>query len=243
MDWTISSQIHEQLDACAYSVGVLLGDGYLSSEVNRKNGKAYPQYTVCFGQLEREIVERVRDEIDSVFGSRYAIFPRTLNSGKIFHRMHVCRKDIFDFFAVNTLYKQEIPGHYFSTSDDVKRDFIQGLMDADGYVSAREKNGMKWWNVGFANNKISIIRGLASLLQSMGVHVGKIGEYTKAGYRVVYRINPNIRTFGEKGPFFYCQRKRKSIEAYVSHVRGSETKRTAPSTQGEDIVRQIAKAI
>jgi hypothetical protein len=73
-------------------------------------------------------------------------------------------------------------------------------------------------------------------MQSMGIKVGKITTMKKAGYRDVYGVYPNPRSFHEAGMSFHASRKQARFNRYVEHVLGSETLRAAPATSGEDIV-------
>lgn len=236
VDWTISSEKYavelvDQLSRCAYSVGQVLGDGHIQSYRVQKKGKWYPLQMVRIGTEDRDALERVRDEVEAVFGPKYAIMDyRVLKSGKVFYQVHLYRRDIFDFFAINTAMKTKIPDMYFSAPDAVKKELIAGLLDSDGYVSHRKFANHEQWIVGFANTKRELVEGMAALLKSLGVKVGKIGETTKGEYRVVYRIAPNIRSFVEAGCYFRVARKAKKLNDCLDYMLGSETMYAAPSS-------------
>src|SRR5262245_6421751 len=97
--------------AVAYTMGNFIGDGSASAQVRTrkagsiprlKNDKQYVQCSVRFGSLDIESMERVQQEIATAFGRRHPIFPRTLKSGRIFHCLNTCSREVFDFFSVNT---------------------------------------------------------------------------------------------------------------------------------------------
>jgi len=230
-DWAISSE-NDVYDNLAYSVGFFLGDGSLSNApfTSTRNGKTYFHNDVVFVCSDKEPIERVQFQLENVFGKKYSITERTLKSGILHWRITAHKRDIFDWFSVNTNWKNEVPGYYFSASKEVKKELIRGLMDSDGHCAEFTDNGNKRWTVGFSNNKIEIINNCAALMQMVGIKVGKIAEGHKKGYRTTYMIRPNPRSFHESGMFFYASRKQEKFDRYVEHVIGSETLRATPST-------------
>lgn len=234
-----SEKHHEQLSRTAYSIGFILGDGYLQHYSAVKKGKRYPFQCIHVGKPDLDVVERVRDEIEATFGVKYAVFKQTLASGLPFYNLRAYRRDVFDFFAINTRYKAEIPKFFFSAPKDIKRDLIAGLMDSDGHISqSTQKN---WWQIGFGMTNREIVSGAANIMRSLGVKVGQIGECQQGDYRLFYRIRPNIRSFIEAGCYFHAERKTERLKAWESHVLGSETTSAAPVTPGEGIVRHASK--
>jgi len=236
-------------DKLAYSVGFFLGDGSLYSGpfISSKNGKTYFHNDVVFVCSDLEPIERVQSQIESAFGKSYNIQQRILPSGLPHYTLTAHRREIFDFFSVNTTMRWEIPQYYFSAPRETKLELCRGLMDSDGHCAEFIDNHdpryeVKRWTIGFSNGKLRIVQGLASIMQSLGMKVGVISPAKKAGYRDTYIIRPNPRSFHEAGMFFYASRKQAKFNRYIEHVLGSETLRTAPVTSGEDIVPPLAKA-
>lgn len=231
-------------DELAYSVGFFLGDGslYAGPFISPGNGKTYYKNDVVFVCSDLEPVQRVQVQIETVFGKRYNMVTRTLPSGLPHYSLTAHRRPIFEFFSVNTAMRQEIPSYYFSAAPETKRELLRGLLDTDGFVaefvdrSRGPGRGIKRWQVGFCNGKLAIVQGVASIMQTIGIRVGKITTMRKAGYRDVYGIHPNPRSFQEAGMFFYASRKQARLNRYLEHVLGSETKDAAPATPGDDIV-------
>jgi intein/homing endonuclease len=224
--WTISSEkYHEQLSQTAYSIGFILGDGcFHSASELHENGKWYSRRSIQIAKQDLEPIERVRDEIASTFGIKYSVFERKPEKGLLIYHLRAARRDVFDFFSVNTSFKAIIPQFYFSADDDVKRDLIAGLMDSDGYIAySLVKAKYPQWQLGFAMTKREIVAGAANIMRSLGVKVGKIGEYEKGRYRNMHAIYPNIRSFIDAGFYFHSSRKNAKIQSYLDHVLGSET--------------------
>jgi hypothetical protein len=238
-----SEKYHEQLSQTAYSVGFILGDGcfHHSSELH-PNGKRYSRRSIQIAKQDRDAIERVRDEIETAFGIEYAVFDRAHASGLSIYHLRVARSDVFDFFAINTCYKSQIPEFYFSAPDDIKRNLIAGLMDSDGYIQqSTNQQVYTQWQLGFAMTNREIVAGAANIMRSLGVKVGKLGEYEKGQYRRMYCINPNIRSFIKAGFYFHGSRKMNKVKAYINHVLGSETLHAASATADEDKVQQVTK--
>jgi hypothetical protein len=236
-------------DELAYSVGFFLGDGSLYSGpfISSRNGKTYYHNDVVFVCSDLEPIQRVQDQIEQVFGKRYNLQERQLPSGIPHYSLTAHRREIYDFFSVNTAMRYEIPQYYFTASNETKLELCRGLMDTDGHCAEfvdrhDPRYEVKRWTVGFSNGKLAIVQGLASIMQSLGMKVGNISPAKKAGYRDVYIIRPNPRSFHESGMYFYATRKQAKFNRYVDHVLGSETLRVAPATSGEDIVPPLAKA-
>jgi intein/homing endonuclease len=149
---------------------------------------------------------------------------------------------VFDFFSINTQFKAIIPQFYFSASDDAKRDLIAGLMDSDGYITRIcNKNKYTQWQIGFAMTKREIVAGAANIMRSLGVKVGKLGEYDKGNYQSMYGITPNIRSYIDAGCYFHSSRKSSRLQAYLEHVLASETLHAASVPPDEDKVLHATK--
>lgn len=234
-DWAISSE-NDVYDNLAYTVGFLLGDGSLDCcPYKDSNGKKRFHNSVVFVCSDPEPIKRVQDQLEVVFGRKYSINSRILKSGLEHWRIAIGRRDAFDWFSINTNWKNEVPKYYFGADPEVKKEVIRGLMDSDGHCAEfvdrfKTEKGVKRWTVGFSNNKIEIINNCAALMQSVGCKVGKITEGKKKGYRTTYIIRPNPRSFHESGLSFYATRKQEKFDRYVEHVIGSETLRATPST-------------
>ena len=247
-DWTISSGntvdynlVEEGISFVAYSLGAFMGDGYSRYNVmSRSKGSWYSTAVEC---MDLDIIERVQREFYIVSGRDYKIQRRLLKSGKPFYFVRASCKVIFDFYNWFTCAKKEIPIEIFRATDEVKKDFLAGLLDTDGSVKFTESwNGNRTkknprWQLGFSSNVREVVEGVGSLLRSLGVKPGKIGEYTKGTYKTMYSIHPNMRSFIDAGCYFHCKRKADRLQDYLNHVVSSETMYAASVTTDEDIVR------
>lgn len=240
-DWTISSESDDdeaELFGClAYSMGAILGDGSFHYSIKRN------QPAMKISTMDSEVVHQVAGEINLLFGTEYKVHSTNKYSpkGTVMYRSIFSRSDIVGLFYYMTNGRNEIPKVAFSASPRVKRFFIAGMMDTDGSVTYQTitVNGIEYprWKINFNNTKEHIVRGLATLMQSLGVKVGKISKMERGNYNDRYDIHPNIRSYIDAGCFFFVKRKHDRLNAYLRHVTGSETMYTAPTILGEDIVQ------
>jgi len=244
-DSAISSENYDELintliAKTAYSIGAILGDGHMRFVPSYGNGS---WYLVEVAGMDREVPERFLSEVRDVFHKDYHIIERTLNSGTKMYYGRTYQKTIYDYFHAFTHDKTEVPMEIVRGSDEVKRDFIAGLFDTDGTVKYTETwNGTRTkknprWQLGFSNTKLGLVGSVASILASMNVKVGKIHVYERGGYRTIYTIHPNLRTFIDAGFYFQIKRKQDRLLSYLAHVVGSETMYATSLTKDEDIVQ------
>jgi LAGLIDADG-like domain len=247
MDWTISSESHifsevkTLLDDLAYSFGFFLGDGSFGISKRERDGNTYFESFIVFADSDADTVARVNQELTKIFGRSYSVLERDTPKGTRMYQLVIRRDDVVNMFGLLTAFRMRIPQYYFGAERVIKIEFLRGCLDTDGYISERDFGSYKRWSVGFANTNLSLVQGVAAIMQSLGVQVGKIGESRKGEYRSCYRISPNIKSFLEAGLGFYSARKAQKLQNYMNYVAGSETLYTAPVTSGEDKVQSVVK--
>lgn len=242
----ISSEKHDKavmriVEKLAYSIGAFLGDGSARFVPGYGNGS---WYVTEVSTMDPEVPNRVADEINAFFGTNYKPFKRILKTGQPFYIFRANRAHVHHLFVNLTDYRTRVPKEIFSSSTDVVRDFLAGILDTDGSVAKtryQKYNGYRY-QLKFSNTSKAMVEGVASLLQRLGVKVGRIQETQRGGYRTIYSIQPNIKTFFEAGCYLNVGRKLQRLNEYFDVVLGSETMHAAPATSGEDIVRPLAKA-
>lgn len=242
--WTISSEkyLERLIELTAYSIGAILGDGHMRFIPSYGNGS---WYVTEVASMDREISLRVANEFNGAFGTGYKPIQKRLPNGSTLFIARASKKIIYDFFDALTNKKQGAPIEIVRGSKQMKLDFLAGIFDTDGTVKFTEAwNGSRTkknprWQMGFSNTIPQMVEDTAAILHSLGVKVGSISTYKRSGgYRTVYAIHPNIRSFMDAGCYFYVVRKQRRLNDYLSHVLGSETMYVAPVTSGEDIVQQ-----
>lgn len=232
---TISSRDLQDLDkfflnfisCCSYSIGALLGDGYMTYIYN-PNGN---YYITELRSLDYEMPLRFMKEVNSMFLDSKQI-TQVMMGGKSGRLIRYCRSDIFKTFYYSTNGKSEVPIWVTRSDKQSKVNFIAGIFDAEGSVKFTETwNGTKTkknprWQLGFSNSKLNIVESVQAILQSLGVITGAITTYKKKGCLTIYSIYPNIKSFINVGCYFEIHRKQDRLIDYLDHVTGSETKRS-----------------
>ena len=236
-DWTISSENDMVMvfESLAYAFGLFLGNGHARCYPGTGNGGWYITESCS---MDKEVAEKWREQVNTVFKASYPLLTRTLKSGIPFYTVRASKKVVFAVFTSFTDFRQDFPSELWKASLDVKRYFVAGLMDSDGTVKVTKlPSGLPRWQLGFSNTKLALTEGLASLLFQLGVKVGVISKYTKQGYLEMHSIYPNIRSFYDAGLFFVSKRKQQRLLDYVNRVVGSETMYSASDTLDDDIVQ------
>lgn len=239
-DWVISSEsyLNSLITKTAYSIGAILGDGYMT---------LFPQCCTELAGMDVEVLDRFIHEIGEAFGEICSVHTKKLPSGVRFHAARTSSRLVHNFFWSLTSGKTEIPMEVIRGGSGMKCNLLAGLFDTDGTVKLTETwNGSRTkknprWQLGFSNTKRPLIESVAAILHSLNVKVGKIHTYHRNSYRTIYAIHPNTRSFIDAGCYFHADRKQKRLSDYLSRVVGSETMHTAPVTSGEDIVHGVAK--
>jgi intein/homing endonuclease len=201
----------------AYLLGVYLTDGCITSR-----DKPTPNCIFSMGCIDKDFADETLRCVKHLIPSCKA------NVNKYNYKPSgFCKKSIVKYFfgAGFTMYKNffleqtgekhHIPSVIWEAPLDIKKEFIAGVMDGDGWISISEK--------GRLNPRISIgIGGISEgwvwefkiLLEKMGVSVNK-PDLVNAGYREhtqpFVRFHFNVRSFIEKGLYFKIERKKRKL--------------------------------
>jgi hypothetical protein len=214
----------QELYDTAYSFGLILGDGSLAYYAARN------VHTLKIEMLDAECLSRVAEQIKNLFGNKYVGGCITNREGR--QRtwiLYVSGKEVWDFFAGPTEFKQIIPQIFFSAPSEVQKELIAGLMDSDGCCE-EFKQGNSWkYKIVFSNNKLEIVKGLASLWRLNGCSVGELKTSIEYTGKPQYRLSPNIYDFA-RNCYFRCERKQERVERFKKLRCASETLYTTPTS-------------
>ena len=194
----------------SYSIGAIFGDGTIGVY---SLASEQTMHTVSIRCMDYECVKRVNDEVNKFFDESHKVYTYTNPNGTImygtsFHSVHT--HAIFHYFVREKLF---IPDEIFRADRDSQLDFVAGLFDTDGYVSA----GVRY-RVGFASRHRTFVEDLVRLLSKLGVNVGSIYSQVSQYGTTIYVIKPNIRSFIMAGCYFYIPRKFNKLKGYGSIV-------------------------
>lgn len=153
-----------------YTLGAWLGDGD-----TRGHG------TFTCHERDTEIIDRIREDGFEVnrLGGRYDWGIRKLRAG---------------LRIAGLIGNKEIPAAYLRASIEQRLALLRGLMDTDGYVSARGQ-------CSFDNTNERMVRDVRDLLLTLGFKPGAVQEKPDArGHKTMYRV-AFMRSVGSFVPF------------------------------------------
>jgi DNA-binding transcriptional regulator WhiA len=128
--------------------------------------------------------------------------------------LRTSRKVVYDVLNNATAFRTQVPYPIITGSREAKLEYIAGIFDTDGSVA--ENNGR--FQLKFSCTELGIIQSVSLMMQKLGIKVGKIGSYDKGGYKTVYNIQPNIRSFADAGCYFYNAKKAQRLQKYLDTV-------------------------
>lgn len=198
----------------AYLLGVYLTDGYITGE-----GKFLLQV------IDEDFAATVLCAIKKIKSDCTAsVFTRENLKGGRDKKPQFCVSAGFTslrpFFENQTGKKHHIPFVIWDAPLAIKKWFIAGIMDGDGYVAYHTRpNGDLQWTVGVGKVEEGWIFEFKELLEKMGVKVLKPYRFlTKNGVPfVTFNINPT--SFKEHGLFFTIGRKQDRVKLLRSVQR------------------------
>lgn len=226
---TISSEnLNKEL---AYLLGVYLTDGSISNFSDKWG--TYSNFSLK--SIDRDFVEKTLSCIKKLIPECKANVyeqearERKWPDGKI----SACKKQYClnvgftkqkDFFENQTGKKHHIPMIIWNTPLDIKKSFIAGLMDGDGFISVINRcDGVIQTNIGMGQVESGWIYEFIQLMNEMGVKTRKPEIATKNRNIPVVSVRLNLEDYISGGFFFTIERKQKRLKDLIK--KRSETKR------------------
>lgn len=124
--------------------------------------------------------------------------------------------DMADWIKYQTNNKHHIPLCIWDSDDVIKRWFISGVMDGDGWISkAKRKNSDNFqYRIGIGGVEEGWICEFKELLQSMGVKCNKTERFVTKNGKWFCRFHVKPLTFIENKMFFTIKRKQERLKMY-----------------------------
>lgn len=185
----------------AYLLGCYFGD---ASVFKRGNTYAY-----SFECIDKEFIDKVANCLHDFINREVHTHQR---QGTNKYYLQVSSKD-FKVFVDDTAGCRYIPEYVYHWGDTLKREFLEGVLDSDGWISQRSNpNGNTQWMMGYGTT-YSWTYDIKKMLQSFGVVCGKTREIpTKNKVQLSFTIN--LQSFIESGFKFNIIRKQTKVNAY-----------------------------
>lgn len=217
----------------AYLLGVYLTDGSISSSKDKWS----EYYNFSLKAIDIEFVERTLNSFKKINNkckaNVYIQNPRTrywedgrVSKTQIQYCMNVGFKDYKDFFIEQTGNKHHIPSIIWDAPLQIKKVFIAGIMDGDGWISKtkREKNNRYQYRIGVGGVEEGWILEFKEFLQKMKIKTLKTDRnFREPKNKIMTSFGIKVESFIENGLFFTIKRKQIKLKEYIK--RRSETKR------------------
>lgn len=199
----------------AYSIGAMTGDGSVKKYLRQDaQGKLHTAYNASICGMDKECLDRVCYEVDSLFDKDFRPIPYVGSKGVQMYRSGFGSRVTYDFFNYFIGDKLYLADEVFRSSKKAQRSFIAGLFDTDGWITYSKG----YYRLGYASRHRTFVEDVARLLMKSGVKVGKINEDVSGYGTVMYRITPNLRSFIDLGFYFLISRKDDRVQAYVKSM-------------------------
>jgi hypothetical protein len=215
----------------AYILGVYLGDGSVTvrtqNNVNFNLGTIDPDFAEATKQALFDITGRVA-KINVV-----SVKPK---SDKPCHTLRCACGDFGLHLKEVTKNKTIIPDDVHSWDDEIKKSFVSGLMDSEGFV-AEGKNRITLtpcrYFMGFGCCDTWFF-DFIRVLESLGIQIGKVRhEILKSG-KTMRRFTIKLNSWITSGCRFNIKRKQDRVDAYAEYepytMRSRYPRRLSPET-------------
>ena len=124
----------------------------------------------------------------------------------------------------------------WKASTDIKKWFVAGLLDGDGYISkANRCDGCIQYNIGLGGVEEGWVYELVRLFNEMGVRTRKPELSSKGRVKPMVNVRVNVEDFVSHGFFFGMSRKQDRLKELIK--KRSETRRHPSLRKDEDIVQ------
>ena len=193
----------------AYLLGTYFGD---ASVVKRTENC----YTFSIEAIDHDFLERVSRELKSFTGKQVNIFERNRITGKgnVIYGLTCSKKRLFEQFILDTGNKKFVPDYVFSWSIENKVAFIEGVMDSDGWISARKNPaGITQFQMGYGTS-FSWTYDIKRIMESIGMSCSKTREYKLKSGKTMLTFTIGTKSFVTSLVSFTSRRKQSRVEEY-----------------------------
>ncbi len=128
-------------------------------------------------------------------------------------------RELCNRLVTDTEKKRIIPSYVLGWPRDLKLAFIVGLMDSEGFVAANSNHTGRRFYMGFKSCDLWI-QDFVSLLQSVGITIGKIGveRPLKPGYKTPRRFAIKMQSWVDSGARFNITRKQNRVDEWAATI-------------------------
>lgn len=192
----------------AYLFGVYLTDGHISNE----NKFSLQVIDKDFAENTLRCIKKIKPDCSA------NIYTRENPKGKWNVHQQFCINAGFtewkEFFENSTSNKKHIPALIWDAPKIIKKYFVAGIMDGDGYITYKKHlEGRIQVTIGVGKTEGTWIHDFRELLIKLGVRVNKVVRDISGKYNVPFiSFTINVQDFISNGLFFTIARKQNRVE-------------------------------
>ena len=214
-----------------YLLGVYLGDGHIRADGLFSMSSIDEDFIAAVKTAGRDIGVEIR----SVGPNQDKRYPK---SKPYYNAYGVGDRSAWLEMLAQTQCKQVIPSWVTDGCAEVKKSFIAGLMDSEGFVAKR--NETRWtetnrnYHMGYKSCDV-FIPEFIKIMESVGIRIGQVSQEKprKEGYKVPTRFTIKMQSWVDSGCKFNIARKQSRVDEWASspaYVNRARNPRLTPET-------------
>lgn len=197
--------------ALSYVVGVYFGDGCVTHRKFNSDGSENRCFTLSV--IDRDFRDYTLEQCRLAFPDNKAYPYDTHREGK--GMIYMLRVERIGHYLESITGKRTIVPNFVYASKANKIAFLEGLLDSEGWVTDTTylKQNVVVCVIGFAITS-ELAHEFKTMLESLGVKVGKIHSKAIKSGRVAKQMHFNTTSFLASGINFHCWRKQRKVEGH-----------------------------
>ncbi len=199
----------------AYILGVYLGDGAVT--LWRSPGKS-DRLIFRLNTIDQDFAQATRTALSRLSDYKVSLSCHAVSkSSKPNHALALGDRALCERLVADTEKKRIIPSYVLGWPRELKLAFVVGLMDSEGFVAANGNHTGRRFYMGFKSCDPWIL-DFVSLLQSVGIVIGKIGveKPLKPGYKTPRRFAIKMQSWVDSGARFNIARKQRRVDEWAA---------------------------
>lgn len=225
----------------AYILGVYLGDGAVT--LWTQAGKT-DRLMFRLNTIDEDFAEATKTALAELSEYKVSLCCHAVSkSSKPNWALALGDRELCNRLVTDTEKKRIIPSYVLGWPRDLKLAFIVGLMDSEGFVAANSNHTGRRFYMGFKSCDLWV-SDFVSLLQSVGIEVGKIGveRPLKSGYKTPRRFAIKMQSWVDSGARFNIARKQNRVDEWAATIPDPRGLRFRAKLTPETICQAPVKA-
>jgi len=206
-------EVKKMSPSLANIIGVFTGDG------DTYNGRGFG-----LNVTNEDFADETKKNLDFLLPPNMKthkyIFPNQKTSGgNQLYRIVVYGMNFMDYLIKVTNNKHKVPDEIMNGSKEIKKAFLQGLMDSEGCISKRKIKRRKACSFQLTFGISSLLcYDIQKLFSELGIKTGKmtITKFKNGKYKIAYRFSINLFDYYKSGMGFSIGWKQERLNSYKS---------------------------